>query len=326
MERDIIHDWNAMDAVWKHMVKEKLGAEQMDDYPILLTEIPGNSNRTREKLLMHFMEEYRVPKFYLMNTALANFYFSGKTSNDSSVIIDCGYGTTNISCVYMGMYLSKCSSTIPIAGRDITEHLSQLMAHSSMYFHLDVSSTIAKSVKEKHCSIARDIQYANSGMCSYLLPDGRSLKIADERFKCAEILFNPTHVKRKKRKKGGRYKLDQNVIACINSIDDDDLEKEMYANIYCCGGTANMNNFCYRLQTQMQNSLVRRISIASPKDIQKTIKVRLVSQPSLSAWFGSQMIIGANDGMLFYEKWITSEDYHEYGCNILQRKCTHQDL
>jgi actin-related protein len=249
-----------------------------------------------------------------------------------------------------------------VAGKHLTQYLSQLMSHTSMYFHFDTSTKIATDVKQKHCFVARDYRSAKKNVTiqNYTLPDGRLLQIEDEQFECAEILFNPLHVKHhlhkskkskyrkrslsgqstneirkfKKLKKtkfelgqenvNNKFKLDESLIRCVNNIDDDELEQEMYSNIYCVGASTKLPNFCHRLENQVQYSLMHKISIANPLDIQKNINVKLVGNPALSAWLGAQII--ASQESFYKESWITLEEYHEYGQNIFDRKCTHQDL
>ena len=80
MQRDKVMDWDAMNAIWKYTVNDKIGVEEMFEYPIMITEPPGIDKKLREKKLQLFMEEYQLQKFYMMNTALANFYYTGNAT------------------------------------------------------------------------------------------------------------------------------------------------------------------------------------------------------------------------------------------------------
>eukprot|EP00484_Ammonia_sp_Unknown_P007872 CAMPEP_0197080244 /NCGR_PEP_ID=MMETSP1384-20130603/214031_1 /TAXON_ID=29189 /ORGANISM="Ammonia sp." /LENGTH=633 /DNA_ID=CAMNT_0042519127 /DNA_START=12 /DNA_END=1911 /DNA_ORIENTATION=- len=310
VQRDKISDWNAMNAIWRYVIESKVGVERdhIHEYPIMITETPGIEQKLREKQLQHFMEEYRLQKFYMMNTALANFYYTGKSRDDYMntalanfyytgksrddycVIVDCGHEMTNISCIYMGMYLPQYAQRIECAGKDITNYLSTLMRHSSMYFHLDTGFRIANKIKHEHCYVAREWMHAKNNLIKkhYTLPDGRSLQIADEMYEAPEIIFCPTDPKHTKRKgpraKSSKKSLHSILINCVNKIDDDDVEKSMYANIYCCGGSVKLPNFTNRLQSELTHSLARRMSIVSPQHIRKGVVVNAVNEPHLSAW------------------------------------------
>jgi len=232
--------------------------------------------------------------------------------------------------------LQQYSMQITIGGKDITEYLSQLMSHESMYFHLDTSYRIATTIKEKYCYVARDFKSENniSQPQIFTLPDGRQISINKERYEATELLFNPhdpLHQRNDPRNKqknnnAAMHKqkaLDHAVISCVNQLDDDDVEKDMYSNVICCGGTSKLQNFGSRLQREVTNLLSRKMSVISPEQMNAKIKVKMARDPQLSAWMGCQMISNQSN---FDNCWITNEEYHEYGPNILQRKCTHQDL
>ena len=85
-----------------------------------------------------------------------------------------------------------------------------------------------------------------------------------------------------------------------------------------------MPNFCYRVEKELANSLIRRHgAIIGKEKIESGIKVKLVKNPQLSAWYGCQMVSKLDS---FENCWITGNDYDEYGHNIFFRKCNHQDL
>ena len=175
----------------------------------------------------------------------------------------------------------------------------------------------------------RDFRLAKNNLIkrNYTLPDGRSLEIKDEQYEAPELIFcpsDPKHTKRKgPRAKSSKKSLHSILINCVNKIDDDDVEKNMYANIYCCGGSVKLNNFTARLQSELTQSLSRRMSIVSPQHIRKGVIVKSVNEPQLSAWYGCKIISSMSS---FDNKWITADEYNEYGPNILLKKCTHQDL
>lgn len=321
INRDKIIDWNAMDAIWRYTVN-KIGIgdiEELYDFPLMITETPGINKKMREKKLQHFMEKFNVQKFYMMNTALANFYYTGKTRNDYGVIVDSGHQTTNISCIYMGCYLPEYASIIEYAGKDITDYLSLLINHND--------KKIANEIKKDYCYISRNFRLERSKnnvvTKNYILPDGKSLVIKNEQYEAPEILFSSLNKQRRPSSKYSKNSLQSILINCVNKIDDDDVEKDMYANIYCCGGSVKIKNFAARLQSELTNALSRKVSIVSPQHIRKGVIVKNVDKPQFSAWFGCKMISLMD---IFNDKWITAEEYNEYGANILEKKCTHQDL
>ena len=69
VERDIIVDWNAMIAMWKHLLTAAIKKEGIFTNPLFLSKPAGNNLRMTE----YIQYTSNVPKFYLCNSALANF-------------------------------------------------------------------------------------------------------------------------------------------------------------------------------------------------------------------------------------------------------------
>ena len=51
-----------------------------EEHPILLTEPPLNSTKTREKMTTVMFEVFCAPSVYIGNTAVLSLYASGRTS------------------------------------------------------------------------------------------------------------------------------------------------------------------------------------------------------------------------------------------------------
>ena len=95
-----------------------------------------------------------------------------------------------------------------------------------------------KDVKEKHCYVALDFdeemkKAANSPEIdvTYELPDGNLVNLGNERFRCPELLFNPTIIGREF--DGIAHATWQSIMTC-----DVDVRRELYSNIVLCGGSS----------------------------------------------------------------------------------------
>jgi actin, other eukaryote len=85
-----------------------------------------------------------------------------------------------------------------LAGRDLTEYLRKILTIRGYAFTTAAEMEIVRDIKEKMCYVVNDYDAAmkeseESHACekNYELPDGRKILIGNERFRCAEILFNP---------------------------------------------------------------------------------------------------------------------------------------
>jgi actin-related protein len=87
-----------------------------------------------------------------------------------------------------------------LAGRDLTEYLRSILAQRGYSFTTAAELEIVRDIKEKMCYVVTDFDAAmkeadESHACekNYELPDGRKILIGNERFRCAEILYQPNH-------------------------------------------------------------------------------------------------------------------------------------
>merc|ERR1719399_1922014 len=98
------------------------------------------------------------------------------------------------------------------------------------------SAWIGRDIKEKQCFVAKDFdqEMAKSAKNSalekeYELPDGNTVVVGTERFRCPEVLFNPALVGMEQE---GIH------VATFQSImkTDVDIRKDLYQNIVLSGG------------------------------------------------------------------------------------------
>lgn len=92
-------------------------------------------------------------------------------------------------------------------------------------------------MKEKLTYVAEDYDAElkaadESSECetTYELPDGQVVTVGLERFKCAEVLFQPSFIGKEE---GGIH---EKIFASIQ-LCDIDVRKEMYGNVVLSGGT-----------------------------------------------------------------------------------------
>jgi len=172
------------------------------------------------------------------------------------------------------------------------------------------SSRIATEQSEKQREIDANIMYAemtdaeNSSDLeqTYELPDGNVITIANERFRCPEVLFQPNMIGMEQE---GIHKLTfQSVMKC-----DVDIRKDLYANIVMSGGTTMFDKIDQRVQKEMVN--------LAPQSM--TIKIVAPPERKYSVWIGGSILASLST---FEEMWVTKGEYDESGPSIVHRKCT----
>jgi len=135
----------------------------------------------------------------------------------------------------------------------------------------------------------------------YTLPDGHTITIGDERFRCPELLFQPSLF-------GKSYQgIHQQVFKAISKCDKD-LHEDLYANIVLSGGNTMFEGIADRLK--------KEISDLAPNI--KTVKVVAYEELKYGAWFGGSILSSLP---IFPQIVITKEEYDEVGPRIVNIKC-----
>ena len=137
---------------------------------------------------------------------------------------------------------------------------------------------------------------------NYELPDGQVITIGNERFRCAETMFQPNFIGKECE---GIHKLTfESIMKC-----DVDIRKDLYGNVVMSGGTTMYNGIPERLQKEIKE--------LAPDSM--TIKIIAPPERKYSVWIGGSILASLSS---FEEMWIKKEEYDEAGPNIVHRKCT----
>ncbi|KAK7821881.1 hypothetical protein U0070_004845, partial [Myodes glareolus] len=165
----IIEDWDLMERFMEQVVFKYLRAEPEDHY-FLMTEPPLNTPENREYLAEIMFESFNVPGLYIavqrvLNVslqavlALAASWTSRQVGERTltGIVIDSGDGVTHVIPVAEGYVIGSCIKHIPIAGRDITYFIQQLLREREVGIPPEQSLETAKAIKEKYCYICPDI-------------------------------------------------------------------------------------------------------------------------------------------------------------------------
>nr|KAF6283936.1 hypothetical protein mPipKuh1_010027 [Pipistrellus kuhlii] len=150
-----------MERFMEHVIFKYLRAEPEDHY-FLLTEPPLNTPENREYLVEIMFESFNVPGLYTAVQAvlpLAASWTSRQVGERTltGIIIDSGDGVTHAIPVVEGYVIGSCIKHIPIAGRDITYFIQQLLREREVGIPPEQSLETAKAIKEKYCYTCPDI-------------------------------------------------------------------------------------------------------------------------------------------------------------------------
>uniref|UniRef100_A0A3P9A9N4 Actin related protein 3B n=1 Tax=Esox lucius TaxID=8010 RepID=A0A3P9A9N4_ESOLU len=269
----MVEDWDLMEKFMEQIIFKYLRAEP-EDHSFLMTEPPLNSPENREYLAEIMFETFNVPGLYIAVQAvlaLAASWTSRQVGERTltGIVIDSGDGVTHAIPVAEGYVIGSCIKHIPIAGRDITLFIQQLLREREVGIPPEQSMETAKAIKERYCYICPDIV---KEFTKYDTDPGKWIKqykgingisksefqidVGYERFLGPEIFFHPEFA-------------NPDFMQPISDIVDEvimncpiDVRRPLYKNIVLSGGSTMFRDFGRRMQRDLKRSVDARLKLS----------------------------------------------------------------
>ncbi|CAH2036997.1 unnamed protein product, partial [Thlaspi arvense] len=115
----VVSDWDLVDNIWEHAFKSCLMIDPKE-HPMLLAEPPLNTQQQREKAAELMFEKYKVPALFMAKNPVLTSFATGRAT---SLVVDCGGGSTTIAPVHEGYVLQKAVVSSPLGGEFLTDCL-----------------------------------------------------------------------------------------------------------------------------------------------------------------------------------------------------------
>ena len=305
-----------------------------EDHFVLLTEPPLNAPENREYTAEIMFESFNVAGLYIgvqavlaLAASLATKRLGGGTALTGTVV-DSGDGVTHVIPVADGFILAGSIKSMPIAGRDLTAFVQQLMRERGEPVPPESGLDVARRVKEQQCYVCSDLA---KEFAKYDADPGKYLRsisgvkgststqwtadVGYERFLAPEIFFQPEI-----------YSSDfstplPDMVDRAIAMSSIDTRRALYGNIVLSGGSTMVRDFGRRLQRDIKRRVDARLaesaqrSTATDGHVAQAVDVNVVTHAMqrYAVWFGGSVLSSTPD---FYKAAHTKAQYEEYGPNL----------
>ena len=247
--------------------------------------------------------------------------------------------------VYEGYSLPHAMTRLDVAGRQLTKHLSGLLASSRVSSVAlsrascgtpgascgtsgarKLSSETVKDIKEKLCYVAVDYEDElqnceenNDISKSYELPDGQVVDVKEPRFQCPEALFKPSLIG------FSCYGLHQNLHSSIMKCDVDlKSASVLYENIVLCGGSSQFLGLGARLEKELRaltpslsaRKIKKELRALTPSSSAREIKISPGGE--YGVFVGGAILASLST---FQQMWVSKLEFEEHGPSVVHKKC-----
>lgn len=302
IHRGIVVNWDDMQKIWWHAFDHILRVVP-EDYPVFMTEGPFNPKAKRKAMAEIMFESFRSPAMGVAIQPLLSLFATGRTTG---IVLESGYGVSYTVPIYNGDVFHQAIMRMNLAGRDLTDYLTKTLNERGYA----VERKIVTEIKEKMCYVSLDFKSdmanavsSSSFEESFTLPDGQNITIGNERFRCPEVMFQPSLLGKEYSGTPGIHEAIYNsIIKC-----DVKIRKDLYANTVISGGSTMYPGIDDRMRNE--------IKALAPSTVE--IAITAPDERKYSAWLGGS-ICASYSG--FRDMWISKQEYDEVGPSIIDKK------
>ena len=303
VENGIIIYWKDIEEYWGNLF-QKLGTNP-GGRSLVLSETPFNPEVQREETLDLLFEKFSLGSVYLSIAPLLSLYGVGKSTGS---VLDIGEGISCGVSIYDGYPLPNTLFRQNIGGRDVNEHLLNILLEQGYCFPTMAEKEACRLFKERFGYVAGDYEGELGGGGEKVggetqeLPDGQKIALGNERFRAPEVLFQP-----------GLMGRDLNGVhqSLFNSISRADIHtrQELFKNIVVTGGSTLFPGFLSRLNAEL--------SVLGVLNGTPTFNFLAPGNRHFLPWVGGS-VLGSLNTLRGIS--ISREEYKEYGIKICDAK------
>ena len=147
IRQGVVQNWDDLETIWTHIVESELKTDSSAQ-PMLITQMPLASEEDETQMAEILMEKLNVPAMFIANKSVMSLYGGG---NMTGISVDSGHDTTYLGEYqiftffsslqvtfsvpsYQGNAIQDASLVLKIGGKQVTEHLMNLLMNGKYSF------------------------------------------------------------------------------------------------------------------------------------------------------------------------------------------------
>ena len=205
-----------------------------------MTEATLVAKTDREKMAEIMFEGMNADSIYLASQPILSLYACGRMDG---VVLEMGYGTTQVVPCHKGYPVANTSLRSNLAGQKLDEYLTKLLEEQNIK-GLDINTV--RDIKENHAYIALNYDTQESVKKIYKLPDGSDVTIGTPLYTCPEALFQPSLAGHSS---DGIHKMLNEGISKISTATGENVST-FYSSIVVTGGSSLFPGMLARLEKE----------------------------------------------------------------------------
>ena len=300
-----ITDYDTMELIWKHIFYNELLTETKT-HSVIVTEAPFANYDNRKTMAQILFDNLWPERLYITNNSTLALYANGKTTG---TVVDIGYQTTSFVPIYEGFVLNHAVTKEDTGRKDLTDFFCHIIGQrkDNPKFTNEGQKSMINELKEKICEVAEDYDSQikkcldSRTLETYPLPDGSKVYIAQEKYQCPELLFQPQFFQR------DHYGLHEQTFKSIKRCDED-IEKDLFQNVVLCGGSS--------LFLKIRKKFEKELQSLAPTG--KTVKVIAPPERKYSSWLGGAILSSMSN--FKNEMFVSKKEWMESGASIIYDK------
>ncbi|KAJ7284829.1 actin-related protein Arp3 [Mycena rebaudengoi] len=327
----MIDNWDHMERYWEQTIFKYLRAEPEDHY-FLLTEPPLNAPENREQTAEIFFESFNIKGLYIAVQAvlaLAASWSSNRVTDRTltGTVIDSGDGVTHVIPCAEGYVIGSAIKHIPIAGRDISQFVLNLMRERG-----EMATVPPEDQLRNYSYVCQDIvkefrKYDAEPYKHFERYEGEHSVTGRHIRNTASMWATSASWRLKSSSTPEIYSSD--FLTPLPEIVDDairqspiDVRRGLYKNIVLSGGSTMFQHFGQRLKRDLKQLVDRRLdaSVMASGGVLKSsgVEVDVIShkRQRYAVWFGGSLLASLPE---FYTSCHTKAQYDEIGPSICRR-------